>query len=84
MPVGDLVVSELEALPGLDSWEHITPREREVLVLLADGLSSPEIAASLGIARSTARTHLEHLRARLGAATQAGLVAKALRLGLLV
>ncbi|TDD66316.1 LuxR C-terminal-related transcriptional regulator [Actinomadura rubrisoli] len=61
----------------------LTRREREVLVLLADGLSAPEAARRLGLATSTVRSHLERVHAKLGARTQAQAVARAVRLGLL-
>jgi two-component system nitrate/nitrite response regulator NarL len=45
------------------------------LRLLADGETVPSVAAQLEIAESTVRTHAEHMRDKLGASTQAALVA---------
>ena len=45
---------------------RITPRERTVLALLAEGASNQSIAESLGISSETARTHVQHLLAKLG------------------
>lgn len=62
--------------------EQLTPRQREVLALLADGRSTREIAADLGIAEETARNHIRHLLRRLGVRSRLGAVAEARRLGL--
>lgn len=58
-------------------------RELEILAALACGETVPTIAARLYISPHTVRGHLEHLRAKLGAPTQAALVARAAELGLL-
>jgi DNA-binding CsgD family transcriptional regulator len=46
--------------------ECLTERELEVLQLVAEGLTNPEIARRLFISRATVRTHLEHVFAKLG------------------
>ena len=61
----------------------LTPRERQVLELLAEGLSHEEIGERLGISGETVRTHLLTASVRLGAATRTPAVATALRLGLI-
>jgi DNA-binding CsgD family transcriptional regulator len=60
-----------------------TKKQLEVLLLLADGLSTEEIAARLFVSVETVKTHLADLRARLGAVNRAHAVALALRAGLI-
>ena len=62
----------------------LTPRELDVLRLLAEGLQHEEIGRRLGISSETVRTHLRKASDRLGATTRTQAVATALRLGLIV
>lgn len=61
----------------------LTPREQEILVLVAEGLSAPGIAAHLVVSPATVRTHLQHLYDKLGVGDRAAAVAEAMRRGLL-
>ena len=63
--------------------EALTPRQREVLLLIAKGLSNSEIEAELGITRATCRSHITALLARLGARDRAQLVIVAYEAGLI-
>ena len=65
-----------------DVVEALTPRQREVLLLLARGLSNSEIEVELGITRATCRSHITALLARLGARDRAQLVIAAYESGL--
>jgi DNA-binding NarL/FixJ family response regulator len=61
----------------------LTPRERQVINLLAEGLTGREIAEMLVIAPSTAAKHIEHVVEKFGVRSRAQAVAKAYRLRLL-
>lgn len=67
----------------LDKHETLTTREREVLQLSAEGHTSTEIAARLGISSRTAETHRSNLMHKLGLHTQADLIRYALRRGII-
>ncbi len=62
----------------------LTPREQEVLGLLAEGLSNKLIAARLGISEHTAKFHVNALLDKLGAETRTEAVVTAARRGLLM
>ncbi|MEW9550809.1 response regulator [Nonomuraea sp. NPDC050783] len=62
---------------------HLTARERETLLLLAEGAGTDEIGERLGIARNTARNHVQHVLEKLGARSKLEAVAVARREGLL-
>ena len=72
----------LEAVPAGAIGGALTPREREVLQLLAEGKSMKEAAAVLGISRKTVEFHKYRVMERLGVKTSAELVRHAVRLGL--
>ena len=61
----------------------LTDREREVLALLAEGKSAPEIGRMLFLATSTVKSHLAHLYEKLGVSDRAAAVAEAMRRGLI-
>lgn len=68
------------ALPGLDS---LTDREREVMALVAEGLSNEEIAERLVVSPATAKTHVSRSMIKLGARDRAQLVVFAYESGLI-
>jgi DNA-binding CsgD family transcriptional regulator len=75
------VTDSFRESPGL--VEPLTPREHEVLVLLADGLRNREIAIRLAISEHTVKFHLASIFGKLGASSRTEVVRRALRLGLI-
>ena len=63
----------------LEDREHLTPRQQEVMQLLALGLSTREMAARLFVSGKTIDTHLQTLRQILGADTTRQLIVVAAR-----
>jgi DNA-binding NarL/FixJ family response regulator len=63
--------------------EQLTEREREVMILVAEGLSNDEIAARLVISPATAKTHVSRTMVKLGARDRAQLVVYAYEAGLI-
>lgn len=61
--------------PGHD----LTPREHEVLALIVEGLSNPDIAKRLSISRSTARAHVSNILSKLCVSNRAEAITLALR-----
>jgi len=66
--------------PGL---AELTEREREVLALVADGLSNSEIAQTLHVSLPTAKTHVSRILTKLGARDRTQLVVLAYESGLI-
>lgn len=67
---------ENEARPRLSDREH------EVLKLIAQGLSAPEIGERIHLSTATVKTHLQHLYEKLGVSERAAAVAEGMRRGL--
>ena len=63
--------------------ESLTPREKEVLRLMAEGISSREIAARLGISYTTVRTHIRSVGSKLGVHSKLEAIVKARELALI-
>ncbi|MEA2866789.1 MAG: hypothetical protein QOE39_1504, partial [Bradyrhizobium sp.] len=74
---GEKIVANLQAL-----FETLTPREREVLALVASGLMNKQIAAEIGLAEITVKIHRGHIRKKMGARSLADLLRMAETLGI--
>jgi DNA-binding NarL/FixJ family response regulator len=66
-------------LTGKDSSDMLTTREREILQLLADGMSNADVAKQLFISQETVKSHVRHILTKLEADTRTHAVAIALR-----
>lgn len=85
IPANGVVVCMLSPM-GSESpkeWQALSPREQEILLLLADGETTSSVAERLGVGESTVRTHVERMRSKLNVNTRAAVVAEGFRLGYL-
>lgn len=89
---GERVVSPEVAMQLAGSWRadqedspsaSLTPRELEVLQLLAEGLTNQEIGKRLDVSARTIKTHVQNLLSKLDVPDRTGAVARAFRLGLI-
>jgi len=81
-PTASALIGRLERRQPAPLARRLTPRQHEILQLMASGLSSPDIAVRLGIRPATVRLHVRQILRRLGAATRTQAVSRAYRLGL--
>ncbi|MBB4784742.1 response regulator [Streptomyces rapamycinicus] len=63
--IGGYLAAEAEATAA-EAVEALTPREREVLTLLGEGLANPQIAERMGLAPSTVKDHVRAVLGKLG------------------
>jgi len=80
--VAQAVLSKFVGSHGDQPRKQISPREREVLVAIADGFSNKEIACRLGIGERTVETHRERIMGKLNIRSVAGLTRFAIAAGL--
>jgi FixJ family two-component response regulator len=71
------IVANLQAL-----FETLTPREREVLALVASGLMNKQVAAEISLAEITVKIHRGHIMKKMGARSLADLIKMAETLGI--
>lgn len=76
-PIADELVGEPEQKPP------VTDRERSVLALASQGLTSRQIGTELGVRERTVTTHLDHIYRKLGVSSRVAALSAAIRLGLL-
>ena len=80
--VATRLVETLTADDRGDPIEQLTPREREVLVLIGRGYANKRIALELGLAEKTVKTHVGHVLAKLGVSDRTQAAVAAVRAGL--
>jgi DNA-binding NarL/FixJ family response regulator len=69
----------MPAFLSRDGHDLLTPRERQILQLLANGMSNADVAAKLFISQETVKSHVRHILAKLEADTRTHAVAIAIR-----
>ena len=78
-----VLASEIGRRREVADGPDLTEREREILVLVAEGLSAPEIARTIHLSPTTVKGHLHTLYEKLGVSDRAAAVAEGMRRGLL-
>lgn len=64
-------------------WDGLSDREREILTLIAQGMTTPDIAAALYISPHTVQSHRDHIMTKLGLHSKAALIRYAISRGLI-
>ena len=77
-----VVHTDMITAPGARGRRDLSPRELEVVALVADGRSDGEIAAELSISKKTASAHVAHIKDKLAAESRVEIAVAAIRLGL--
>ncbi len=70
-------------IPTVDTGPHLSPRQQEVLELMAKGMTNSEIGGQLGVTERTIKAYAQELYDKLGVRNRAGAVAEAAKLGIL-
>jgi DNA-binding CsgD family transcriptional regulator len=70
-------------IPEIQTGPHLSPRQTEVIELMAEGMTNSEIGARLGVTERTVKAYAQELYDRLGVRNRAGAVAEAARHGML-
>jgi two-component system nitrate/nitrite response regulator NarL len=84
LSLSDTLAAPPRTPPGTEIVEVLTPRESEVLQLLAEGLTNRRIGERLGISEHTVKFHVNAILGKLAAQTRGEAIAQAARLGLLL
>jgi DNA-binding NarL/FixJ family response regulator len=82
--VAEFARLRVRAAPRTASLDALTPREREVLLLVAEGLSNPEIAGRLVVGEETVKTHVSRVLTKLALRDRTQAVVLAYESGLVV
>jgi DNA-binding NarL/FixJ family response regulator len=75
--------SESGRFRGTEQMENLTPREVEVLRLLSQGQTNPQIAQNLLVSRGTVKIHVQHIISKLGVSDRTQAAVRAIEAGLL-
>ncbi len=70
-------------VPKVETGPHLSPRQQQVLELMAEGMTNSEIGDQLGVTERTIKAYAQELYDKLGVRNRAGAVAEAGKLGLL-
>ena len=70
-------------VPKVETGPHLSPRQQQVLELMAEGMTNAEIGEELGVTERTVKAYAQELYDKLGVRNRAGAVAEAAKLGLL-
>ena len=70
-------------IPKVETGPHLSPRQQQVLELMAEGMTNNEIAEQLGVTERTVKAYAQELYDKLGVRNRAGAVAEAAKHGLL-
>ena len=68
---------------GTEQMESLTPREIEVLRLLSQGQTNPQIAQNLLVSRGTVKIHVQHIISKLGVSDRTQAAVRAIEAGIL-
>ena len=77
-------IREMRARGAEDSYQLLTPREREILQMIAEGKTNKEVANILGLSLYTVETHRTHILQKLGLHSVPELILYAVRKGIIV
>lgn len=75
--------TEVLEVPKIETGPHLSPRQQQVLELMAEGMTNAEIGNQLGVTERTVKAYAQELYDKLGVRNRAGAVAEAAKLGLL-
>lgn len=70
-------------IPKVETGPHLSPRQQQVLELMAEGMTNAEIGDQLGVTERTVKAYAQELYDKLGVRNRAGAVAEAAKLGML-
>lgn len=85
-PAGDTLAEDTTMvleIPQVETGPHLSPRQQQVLELMAEGMTNKEIGADLGVTERTVKAYAQELYDKLGVRNRAAAVGQGAKLGLL-